>query len=108
VPAETIEAIKEAKRVIAVGTTSVRTLESIAGDLTAKEPRRKGETNMFIYPGYKFRVVDAIITNFHWPKTTLVMLVSAFAGKEFIMRAYQEAIKEKYRFFSFGDAMLIY
>jgi S-adenosylmethionine:tRNA ribosyltransferase-isomerase len=100
VPAETIEALKRAKRVIAVGTTSVRTLESVERGLS-------GSTDIFIYPGYKFKVVHAMITNFHWPKTTLIMLVSAFAGKEFIMRAYQEAIDQKYRFFSFGDAMLI-
>lgn len=85
-------------RVIAVGTTSVRVLES---DWT------KNETNIFIYPGYKFKHVDAMITNFHLPKSTLLMLVSAFAGREFILHAYQEAIKEKYRFFSFGDAMFI-
>ncbi len=110
VPAQTIEQIKRAKRVIAVGTTSVRTLESIAPKLTTKAQRHeelKGETNLFIYPGYEFKVVGAMITNFHWPRTTLIMLVSAFAGKDFIMRAYQEAIKERYRFFSFGDAMLI-
>ena len=110
VPPETIEAIRQAKRVIAVGTTSVRTLESIAPEITTKTLRRKelkGETDLFIYPGYKFRLVDAMITNFHWPRTSLIMLVSAFAGKDFIMKAYQEAIRGKYRFFSFGDAMLI-
>lgn len=85
-------------RVIAVGTTSVRVLES---------DWQKNETNIFIYPGYKFKHVDAMITNFHLPKSTLLMLVSAFAGREFILKAYQEAIKEKYRFFSFGDAMII-
>ncbi|MDD5593476.1 MAG: tRNA preQ1(34) S-adenosylmethionine ribosyltransferase-isomerase QueA [Candidatus Margulisbacteria bacterium] len=110
VPPETIEAIKKARRVIAAGTTSVRTLEAIASELTTKTQRHeglKGETNLFIYPGYKFKLVDAMITNFHWPRTTLIMLVSALAGKDFIMRAYQAAIEEKYRFFSFGDAMLI-
>jgi len=100
IPEETKQAVREAKRVIAVGTTSVRALEADArGD--------KGETNLYITPGYEFRVVDAMITNFHWPRTTLILLVSAFAGKDFIMKAYREAIAEKYRFFSFGDAMLI-
>jgi len=103
IPEETVEAVKSAKRVIAVGTTSVRALET----LTSKTLRLKGETDLFIYPGYEFKVVDAMITNFHWPKSTLIMLVSAFAGKDFIMEAYQKAIAEKYHFFSFGDAMLI-
>lgn len=103
IPVKTINAIKKAKRVIAVGTTSVRALES-----TGKQANRlTGNTDLFIYPGYKFKVVDAMITNFHWPKSSLIMLVSAFAGKDFIMEAYWEAIKKKYRFFSFGDAMLI-
>ncbi|MFA6432191.1 MAG: tRNA preQ1(34) S-adenosylmethionine ribosyltransferase-isomerase QueA, partial [Candidatus Margulisiibacteriota bacterium] len=110
VPPETLEALGKAKRVIAVGTTSVRTLETI-GERTSKAEKgmggMRGETNLFIYPGYKFKVVDVIITNFHWPRTSLIMLVSAFAGKDFIMKAYQEAIDQKYRFFSFGDAMLI-
>ena len=99
VPEETIQAVKKAKRVIAVGTTSVRSLESM--------DRKSGETNLFIYPSYKFKAVNAMITNFHWPRTTLIMLVSAFAGRDFILRAYQEAVERKYRFFSFGDAMLI-
>lgn len=90
--------VLSAKRVIAVGTTSVRVLES---------DWDKHETRIFIYPGYKFKHVDAIITNFHLPKSTLLMLVSAFAGRDLMMKAYKEAIKEKYRFFSFGDAMLI-
>jgi len=107
VPAETIEAIKKAKRVVAAGTTSVRTLETIASGLTTKARRHEGDTNIFIYPGYKFKVVAAMITNFHWPRTTLIMLVSAFAGQDFIRRAYREAIDKKYRFFSFGDAMII-
>jgi len=114
VPPETIEAVKKAKRVVAVGTTSVRTLESIASGLTTKaqrpacrQARHEGDTKLFIYPGYEFKVVNAMLTNFHWPRTSLIMLVSAFAGKDFIMRAYQEAIDQKYRFFSFGDAMLI-
>jgi S-adenosylmethionine:tRNA ribosyltransferase-isomerase len=87
-------------RIIAVGTTSARLLES------AREAG-KGATNLFIYPGYKFKVVDALITNFHLPRSTLMILVSAFAGRDLIMKAYEEAVKEKYRFFSFGDAMLI-
>lgn len=94
------------KRVIAVGTTSTRTLESAAGengDLQAKS----GWTDIFIYPGYRFRVIDGLITNFHLPESTLVMLVSALAGREHVLAAYEEAVKEKYRFFSFGDAMLI-
>lgn len=102
IPKKTQEEIKKAKRVIAVGTTSVRALES-----ASHISHIKSQTNLFIYPGYKFKVVDAMITNFHWPKSSLIMLVSAFAGKSFTMKAYKEAIKKKYRFFSFGDAMLI-
>lgn len=93
-------------RVIAVGTTSCRTLESVAdndGYLTAKS----GWTDIFIYPGYKFKIVDSLITNFHLPESTLIMLVSALAGKDNIMRAYNKAIEERFRFFSFGDAMFI-
>ena len=111
VPKETVEIINNAKknnhRVIAVGTTSVRTLESSVdenGNLIASE----GYTGIFIYGDYKFKVVDAIITNSHLPKSTLIMLVSAFGGKEFIDAAYKKAIEEKYRFYSFGDSMLIY
>ena len=111
VPKETVEIINNAKknnhRVIAVGTTSVRKLESSVdenGNLIASE----GYTGIFIYGDYKFKVVDAIITNFHLPKSTLIMLVSAFGGKEFIDAAYKKAIEEKYRFYSFGDSMLIY
>lgn len=100
IPEETRQAVKEAKRVIAVGTTSVRALE-------AQAQGHGGETDLYITPGYKFKVVQVMITNFHWPRTTLILLVSAFAGKDFIMKAYQEAIEQKYRFFSFGDAMLI-
>lgn len=99
------EAKQSGHRVIAVGTTSCRTLESAAegGKLTAKS----GWTDIFIYPGYTFQVIDALITNFHLPESTLVMLVSALAGRDHIMNAYAEAVKERYRFFSFGDAMLI-
>lgn len=98
------EAIKNGKRIVAVGTTSTRTLES-AYDNGFKET--SGWTDIFIYPGYKFKVVSSQITNFHLPKSTLIMLVSAFAGKDKIMNAYNEAVKEKYRFFSFGDSMFI-
>ena len=100
---------QEGRRVIAVGTTSVRTLESAAiarGDAYRVQPFAD-TTSLFIYPGYKFKVVDAMITNFHLPQSTLLMLVSAFAGRENMMRCYKQAIEEKYRFFSFGDAMLI-
>ena len=93
-------------RIIAVGTTSCRVLESVTDDNGIVHPF-DGETKIFIYPGYKFKAVDALITNFHLPESTLLMLVSALAGKDNIMRAYETAVKEKYRFFSFGDAMLI-
>lgn len=95
------------KRVIAVGTTSCRVLESVA-DENGIMKEVEGDTNIFIYPGYKFKCIDALITNFHLPESTLIMLVSSLAGKEFIMNAYNEAVKEKYKFFSFGDAMIIY
>ena len=100
------QAKREHKRVICVGTTSCRTLESAAredGILQAKS----GWTDIFIYPGYRFKIMDGLITNFHLPESTLLMLVSAFAGKDHIMAAYKEAVKERYRFFSFGDAMMI-
>lgn len=93
-------------RIIAVGTTSCRVLESVA-DESGKIHAMSGETAIFIYPGYKFKAIDALITNFHLPESTLIMLVSALAGKENVMNAYEEAVMEKYRFFSFGDAMLI-
>lgn len=110
VPESTAALIRETKlagkRVIAVGTTSVRTLESAAVDnFTVKSG--SGSTKIFIYPGYDFRIVDALITNFHLPKSTLIMLVSAFAGREFTLEAYRAAVEERYRFFSFGDAMFI-
>ena len=105
--AETVNAVKRAGgRVIAVGTTSCRTLESFTtedGTLQATS----GWTNIFIYPGYKFKCIDALITNFHLPESTLIMLVSALAGRENILNAYNTAVKERYRFFSFGDAMMI-
>lgn len=93
-------------RVICVGTTSCRTIESAALD-NGEVPAKSGWTDIFIYPGYTFKVLDALITNFHLPESTLVMLVSALAGREHVLHAYQEAIHERYRFFSFGDAMLI-
>ena len=93
-------------RIIAVGTTSCRVLESVTDDAGIVHAM-SGETGIFIYPGYKFKAVDALITNFHLPESTLIMLVSALAGKENVMRAYEEAVREKYRFFSFGDAMFI-
>src|SRR5690606_24264669 len=97
---------KNNKRIISVGTTSTRTLESIYSKYN--EFREVSEdTNIFIYPGYKFRAVDALITNFHLPKSTLIMLVSAFYSREKILKVYEHAVKERYRFFSFGDAMFI-
>ena len=98
---------KEGRRVIAVGTTSCRVLESIA-DENGFVKETEEDTGIFIYPGYKFKCIDGLITNFHLPQSTLLMLVSALAGKEYIMKAYKEAVKEKYRFFSFGDAMIIF
>lgn len=110
---ETAQILNETKarggRIIAVGTTSCRTLETVGSELMgAPFKASSGWTQIFMYPGYNFKVVDALITNFHLPKSTLVMLVSALAGRERIMAAYQEAIDQKYRFFSFGDAMFIY
>jgi S-adenosylmethionine:tRNA ribosyltransferase-isomerase len=93
-------------RIIAVGTTSCRVLESASTPDGIVHPMN-AETAIFIYPGYKFKAVDALITNFHLPESTLIMLVSALAGKENVMKAYEVAVKEKYRFFSFGDAMFI-
>ncbi|MBO7632351.1 MAG: S-adenosylmethionine:tRNA ribosyltransferase-isomerase, partial [Lachnospiraceae bacterium] len=90
-------------RVICVGTTSCRTVESV-GTEDGHMQAQSGETSIFIYPGYKFRVMDALITNFHLPESTLIMLVSAFAGRELTLSAYEEAVRERYRFFSFGDA----
>ena len=107
---EDVDKINNAKRngkkVISVGTTSCRVLETVA-DENGYLKETSGSTNIFIYPGYKFKVLDGIITNFHLPESTLLMLVSALVGQEYIMEAYKEAVKERYRFFSFGDAMLI-
>lgn len=97
---------KNGNKVIAVGTTSCRVLETVA-DEKGMLKETEGDTSIFIYPGYKFKCIDNLITNFHLPESTLIMLVSALAGKDFIMKAYETAVEEKYRFFSFGDAMLI-
>ena len=110
IPQETADVINETKRsgsrVICVGTTSCRTIESWANEDGTMEAKA-GWTNIFIYPGYRFKVLDALITNFHLPESTLIMLVSALAGREHVLAAYNEAVKERYRFFSFGDAMFI-
>lgn len=110
VPKETVQKLKEIRknkgRIIAVGTTSVRTLETIAR--LPDQEQYHGKTDIFIYPPFEFKLTDALITNFHLPKSTLLMLVSAFAGKDFILKAYNIAVKEKYRFFSLGDACFIY
>ena len=106
--AKTLNHVKESGgRVIAVGTTSIRTLETIGSKYGGRLQADSGWTNIFIKPGYQFTVVDAFSTNFHLPKSTLVMLVSAFAGREFVLEAYQHAVQEQYRFFSFGDAMFV-
>ena len=105
--AEKINRAKDnGKRVICVGTTSCRTVES-AADENGRMKECSGWTEIFIYPGYEFKVLDCLITNFHLPESTLVMLVSALAGREQVLAAYEEAIKERYRFFSFGDAMIV-
>ena len=110
---ETAELVNRTKssggRVIAVGTTSCRTLEASAGKrVDGLLVEDEGWTDIFMYPGYRFRITDALLTNFHLPKSTLVMLVSAFAGREAVLQAYQAAVRERYRFFSFGDAMFVY
>lgn len=94
-------------RIISVGTTSTRTLETIAGEHDGRFKASSGWTSIFIYPGYEFKAIDGMITNFHLPKSSLIMLVSALAGRENVLRAYNHAVEEEYRFFSFGDAMLI-
>ncbi len=106
IPQETAVAVAAARRVVAVGTTSARVLEARARDAGAVTPG-EGSTDIFIHPGYRFRAVGALLTNFHLPKSTLLMLVSAFAGREFAMEAYAEAIRERYRFYSYGDCMLL-
>ncbi|MBO6148366.1 MAG: tRNA preQ1(34) S-adenosylmethionine ribosyltransferase-isomerase QueA [Lachnospiraceae bacterium] len=107
--ADIINEVKESGegRIIAVGTTSTRTLESAASENGLISPVGHGETSLFIYPGYRFKVIDGLITNFHLPESTLLMLVSAFAGRERVLNAYKEAVREKYRVFSFGDAMML-
>ena len=100
------KAKRENHRIIAVGTTSCRVLESVS-DENGFVKEVEGDTSIFIYPGYKFKCIDSLITNFHLPESTLIMLVSSLAGKDFIMKAYNEAVKQKYKFFSFGDAMII-
>ena len=109
---EDVEKINQTKenggKIIAVGTTSCRVLETIADEKTGKVKEAEGDTKIFIYPGYKFKCIDGLITNFHLPESTLLMLVSALAGRKYILKAYNEAVKEKYKFFSFGDAMFIY
>ena len=106
ISAEAADKIDNAKRIVAVGTTTVRVLESARrenGRLVAQD----GSTDLFVHPPFKFQIVDALLTNFHLPRSTLLMLVSAFAGREFLLRAYAEAIRERYRFFSYGDCMLM-
>jgi len=109
-PALTAEKInrtrEKGKRIVAVGTTCCRVLETL-GNEEGKVRESRGETDLFIYPGYRFKTVDALLTNFHLPRSTLLMLVSAFAGKENVLKAYELAVQLKYRFYSFGDCMLI-
>jgi S-adenosylmethionine:tRNA ribosyltransferase-isomerase len=109
-PAETVRLIQETKaaggRVIAVGTTATRSLEGVATQEGQLQPHR-GKVNLFIYPGYRWKAIDGMITNFHLPKSSLLMLVSALVGRERLMALYEEAIAQQYRFYSFGDAMLI-
>lgn len=100
------ETKKSGHKVISVGTTSCRVLESVA-DENGFVKETEGDTNIFIYPGYSFKCIDQLITNFHLPESTLIMLVSSLAGKDFVLKAYEEAVQEKYKFFSFGDAMMI-
>lgn len=110
IPQETADMVNQTKanegRIICVGTTSCRTIESFANE-DGTLPVKSGWTNIFIYPGYRFKCLDALITNFHLPESTLIMLVSALAGREHVLAAYEEAVKARYRFFSFGDAMFI-
>jgi len=106
VSASSADLINQARRVIAVGTTSTRVLESVAGKDGLIQPQN-GSTRLFVYPGYRFRRVDVLLTNFHLPKSSLFLLVCAFAGRELIQKAYRQAIEERFRFYSYGDCMLI-
>ena len=107
ISAEAADKINNAPRIVAVGTTAVRVLETTTRNISRRVEAHSGGTNLFISPPFSFRVVDALLTNFHLPRSTLLMLVSAFAGREFILRAYDEAVRERYRFYSYGDCMLI-
>ena len=111
IPAVVAKKISNARRdggrIVAVGTTAVRTLEHVAREARGDIPESRGETDLFIYPGFRFEVISALITNFHLPRSTLLMLVAAFAGQDLILKSYRCAIQERYRFFSYGDAMLI-
>jgi S-adenosylmethionine:tRNA ribosyltransferase-isomerase len=101
------KAKREGRRIVAVGTTTTRTLESLKVDADGRVHAGKGETALFIKPGHRFSLVGGLITNFHLPKSSLLMLVSAFAGRDHVLAAYREAVKERYRFYSYGDAMVI-
>jgi len=107
ISAEAADKINNAPRIVAVGTTAVRVLETTTRNISRRVEAHSGETSLFISPPFSFRVVDALLTNFHLPRSTLLMLVSAFAGREFILRAYEEAVSDRYRFYSYGDCMLI-
>jgi S-adenosylmethionine:tRNA ribosyltransferase-isomerase len=114
VAAQINQALEQKRRIVAVGTTTVRTLEHVARQNTASDSAGtarisagSGEAEIFIYPGFEFRVVGALLTNFHLPQSTLLMLVAAFSGRENVLRAYEHAVQEKYRFFSYGDCMFV-
>jgi S-adenosylmethionine:tRNA ribosyltransferase-isomerase len=108
---ETADAVSraqdEGRRIVAVGTTTTRTLESVAREHGGRVVRASGETDLFIYPGFQFQVLGALMTNFHLPKSSLLVLVCAFAGRELVLAAYRDAVREGYRFYSYGDAMLV-
>ena len=101
------QALEDGRRIVAVGTTTVRALEHVAAQHGGRIEPMSGETDLFIQPGFSFRIVGALLTNFHLPRTTLLMLVAAFAGRELILKAYEHAVRERYRFYSYGDCMLI-
>jgi S-adenosylmethionine:tRNA ribosyltransferase-isomerase len=100
-------ALEQGRRIIAVGTTSLRTLEHVGRERGGRIEPGRGETSLFIYPGFKFRVIQGLLTNFHLPKSTLLMLVCAWAGRDLILHAYQHAVRERYRFYSYGDCLLV-